>query len=70
MERTDRLHFKDMIIVNKRLWRELLCFPYDAKQAIEGEISLSNSATLSQSELIQMSLLVMTNMSVTFALLV
>ena len=32
----------------------VVSFPYNAKQAIEREISLSNNATLSQSELIQM----------------
>jgi len=47
MERTDRLRFKDMMIANK-------CRATNAEQAIEHEISLSNNATLSQSELIRM----------------
>ena len=48
----DRLHFKDMMIVNKCLLRLLLCFPYNTEQAIEHEISLSNNTTLGESEFI------------------
>ena len=48
MERTDRLRFKDMTIVNIR---DASFFVF---HTIECEISPSNNATLIQSELIQM----------------
>ena len=51
MERTDRLRSKDMTIVNNGVRDASLRVVF---HAIEREISLSNNATLIQSELTQM----------------
>ena len=50
IKRTDRLRFKDIRIVNNHSWRSVGCL---LNKPIECEISLSNEATLSQSELIR-----------------